>query len=270
MKTFKELFGTDKPIIALLHMRELPGDPGYPEGRSIEDVVRKAREELIALQDGGVDAILFSNEFSYPYLDELDAVTPASMAYVIGRLKDDIRIPFGVHAISDPMATLELAAAVQAQFVRGVFAGGFVGEGGIRSKDAGRFVRRQKALRLDDLLMFYMINAESDGDLSGRPLDVIAKATVFKCHPQGLCMSGIHAGLEAGSSDLQKIRDAVPGTPVLSNTGTKKENVIEKLQHCNGAFVGTAFKKDGKFENFVEYARVKEFMDIVRAYRGES
>ena len=118
--------------------------------------------------------------------------------------------------------------------------------------------------------MFYMINAESDGDLSGRPLDVIAKATVFKCHPQGLCMSGIHAGLEAGSSDLQKIRDAVPGTPVLSNTGTKKENVIEKLQHCDGAFVGTAFKKDGKFENFVEYARVKEFMDIVRAYRGES
>ena len=136
MKTFKELFGTDKPIIALLHMRELPGDPGYPEGRSIEDVVRKAREELIALQDGGVDAILFSNEFSYPYLDELDAVTPASMAYVIGRLKDDIRIPFGVHAISDPLATLGLAAAVQAQFVRGVFAGGFVGEGGIRSKDA--------------------------------------------------------------------------------------------------------------------------------------
>ena len=55
-----------------------------------------------------------------------------------------------------------------------------------------------------------------------------------------------------------------------SNTGTKKENVIEKLQHCDGAFVGTAFKKDGKFENFVEYARVKEFMDIVRAYRGES
>lgn len=268
MQTIKELFGTFKPIIALLHLRELPGDPGYPKGRKIDDIVDYAHQELIALQDGGVDGILFSNEFSFPYLDNLEAVTTAAMAYIIGRIKADIRVPFGVHAISDPMATIQLAAAVEARFVRSVFAGGFVGEGGIRSKNVGEYIRKQKELRLDDLMMFYMINAESDGDLSGRPLEVTAKATVFKCHPHGLCMSGIHAGCDADNSELQRIRDAVPGTPVLSNTGTKKENVAEKLKYCDGAFVGTAFKKDGKFENFVEYERVKEFMEVVHACRG--
>lgn len=210
MQTIKELFGTSKPIIALLHLRELPGDPGYPRGEKIEHQAERARKELRALQDGGVDGILFSNEFSYPYMDELRHVTTAAMGYIIGRLKEEIRIPFGVHAISDPMATIELAAAVEAQFVRGVFAGGYVGEGGIRSKNAGEYVRRKMALGLDDLMMFYMINAESDGDLSGRDLEVTAKATVFKCHPQGVCMSGIHAGLDADTGDLQKIRDAVP------------------------------------------------------------
>ena len=270
MRTIKELFGTSKPIIALLHFRELPGDPGYPNGGELEELVEHARRELIALQDGGVDGILFSNEFSFPYLDKLETVTTAAMGYIIGRIKNDIRIPFGVHAISDPLATIDLAAAVGAQFVRGVFSGGYVGEAGIRSKEVGQVVRRKKALGLDDLMMFYMINAESDGDLSQRSLDVIAKATVFKCHPEGICMSGIHAGHDADTSLLQEIRDAVPGTPVFSNTGTRKENVAEKLQYCDGAFVGTAFKKDGKFENFVDYERVRAFMDEARSARGDA
>ena len=270
MKTIKELFGTSKPIIALLHIRELPGDPGYPKSGDLEQVVQSARQELCALQEGGVDGILFSNEFSFPYLDHLEPVTTAAMAYIIGRLRGEIRIPFGVHAISDPDATVDLAAAVGAQFIRGVFAGGYVGEAGIRSKDAGRYVRRKQRLGLDDLMMFYMINAESDGDLSGRSLEVTAKATVFKCRPQGLCMSGIHAGEDADSTLLQRIRQAVPGVPVFSNTGTRKENVSEKLKYCDGAFVGTAFKKEGRFENYVEFDRVKEFMDLVRSVRAEN
>lgn len=269
MKTIKEVFKTSKPIIALLHIRELPGDANYPRDCSMEEVVRLAREELIALQDGGVDGILFSNEFSMPYQDKLNHVTTAAMAYVIGRLKPDIKLPYGVHAISDPLATIDLAAAVEAQFVRQVFTGGYVGEAGIRTRDSAMYARRKRELDMDDLLMFYMINAESDADLSGRSLDVIAKATVFKCKPDGLCMSGIHAGYDADSSFLQEIRNAVPNTPVFSNTGTKKENVVEKLQHCDGAFVGTTFKKNGKFEEFVDYERVKEFMDLVRACRGD-
>ncbi|MCI8464331.1 MAG: BtpA/SgcQ family protein [Lachnospiraceae bacterium] len=269
MQTIRELFGTSKPIIALLHLRELPGDPGYVRGDRIEHQTELARKELLALQEGGVDAILFSNEFSYPYMDELSHVTTASMAYIIGRLKEEIRIPFGVHAISDPMATIELAAAVDAQFVRSVFAGGYVGESGIRSKNAGGYVRRKMELGLDDLMMFYMINAESDGDLSGRELEVIAKATVFKCHPEGICMSGIHAGLEADTDDLRRIRAAVPGTPVFSNTGTRKENVADKLAACDGAFVGTAFKKNGEFLNFVDGELVKEFMETVRRHRKD-
>ena len=127
MLTFKELFGTTKPIIALLHLRELPGDPGYDAKGGLEALTEAARRELLALQKGGVDAVLFSNEFSFPYMDHLDTVTTAAMGYIIGRLKNDIAVPFGVHAISDPMATVDLAAAVGAQFVRGVFSGGYVG-----------------------------------------------------------------------------------------------------------------------------------------------
>ena len=268
MKTIKEVFGTSKPIIALLHFRELPGDAHFPRGGSMDAVTEQARTELKALQDGGVDGVLFSNEFSMPYQDRLTHVTTAAMAYIIGRLKDDITVPYGVHAISDPLATIDLAAAVGAQFVRHVFTGGYSGETGLRVRDPSVYTRRKRELDLDDLLMFYMINAESDGDLSGRSMDVIAKATVFKCRPDGICMSGLHAGHAADTGFLDKIREAVPGTAVFSNTGTNRENVAEKLRHCDGAFVGTTFKKDGVFENYVDGARVKAFMDEVRAFRG--
>ncbi|MFO7781909.1 MAG: BtpA/SgcQ family protein, partial [Spirochaetia bacterium] len=63
----EELFGTKKPIIAMCHLDALPGDPGYDTKGGMEHVVEAARTDLRALQDGGVDAVMFSNEFSLPY-----------------------------------------------------------------------------------------------------------------------------------------------------------------------------------------------------------
>lgn len=266
-KTIKEVFGTEQPIIALLHLRALPGDPDYPHGGKMADVIAEARKDLHALQNGGVDGILISNEFSLPYLDHCEMVTPAAMAYIIGVLKDEITVPFGVHVISDADATIELAAAVEAEFVRSVFSGAYVSEIGIRNRNVAETIRRKKALELDDLLMFYMINAESDGDLSGRDIATIAKALNFKCHPDAMCVSGIQAGHGVDSALLEIMKTAVPDMPVYANTGCKAENIAEKLTYCDGAFVGTSFKTDGKFENGVDEARVKEFMDIVKSVR---
>ena len=56
-----------------------------------------ARRDLHALQNGGVDGVMFSNEFSLPYLTKVEPVTVAAMANVIGELKKEITIPYGVN-----------------------------------------------------------------------------------------------------------------------------------------------------------------------------
>lgn len=61
------LFGTEKPIIGLLHLRPLPGDPLYYPGGSVAKVADAAKRDLEALQAGGIDGILITNEFSLPY-----------------------------------------------------------------------------------------------------------------------------------------------------------------------------------------------------------
>ena len=93
-KWLKDLFGTEKPIIAMCHLNAFPGDPGFNPTTGINQVIDFARKDLIALQNGGVDAVMFSNEFSLPYLTRVETITVASMARVIGELLNEIKIPF--------------------------------------------------------------------------------------------------------------------------------------------------------------------------------
>ena len=59
-----ELFKTSKPIIGLLHLDPLPGDPFF-EG-SMEQVVENAKKNLEAMKKGGIVAIFITNEYSGP------------------------------------------------------------------------------------------------------------------------------------------------------------------------------------------------------------
>ena len=82
MSWLKEVIGTEKAIISMLHLQAMPGDPYYNKEKGIKWVVEKAREDLDALQEGGVDAIMFSNEYSLPYLTEVKRETVAAMGRI--------------------------------------------------------------------------------------------------------------------------------------------------------------------------------------------
>lgn len=263
----EELFHTKKPIISMLHLDALPGDPMYMQGSGMEAIVAHAREDLRALQAGGVDGILFSNEFSLPYERKMSFVTPAAMARVIGELMSEIKVPFGVDCISDGLATLELAAAVGADFVRGTFCGVYVGDGGLYDNDFSKLLRRKAALPLSKLRMLYFINPESDRNLDTRPLADIAKSTIFKAHPDGLCISASAAGQDVDDQLIDQVKTAAPDVVVLCNTGCRKDTIIKKLSTADAAVVGTTFKINGEFSARVDQDRVEEFMKVVKAFR---
>lgn len=265
----KKMFGYEKPVIALLHLNAFPGDPLFKRGDSMRKAVEDARKDLHALQDGGVDGILFSNEFSLPYQTHVDFIAPAAMARIIGELMPEIRVPFGIDCESDPMAAVDLAAAVDANFVRGLFTGAYVGDGGFTVPDVAAVLRRKKALGLDDCRLLYFLNNESDEYVAPRDVISIAKSILFCARPDAYCLMGFHAGQEADSNSIMEIRRAVPDVPVFSGTGCKAHNIIQKLEASDGACVGTTFKVDGKFDNHIDPERVKEFMAQVAVFRRE-
>lgn len=267
------IFHVKKPIIAMLHLDPLPGDPRWYCSNTMENVVQHALQDLKSLQNGGVDGILISNEFSLPYQRHMNFVTPAAMAYVVGRLREHIRVPFGVDCISDGEATIELAAAVGADFVRGTFCGVYVGDGGLYNNDFSALLRRKAALHLHNLKMLYFINPESDRNLDTRPLADIAKSTIFKAHPDGLCISANAAGQDVDDDLIHSVKESNPEVVVLCNTGCRPDTIARKLRFADAAVVGTYFKEGGKLENAclenlrVDENRVKKFMTEVRSFR---
>jgi membrane complex biogenesis BtpA family protein len=267
MSWLEELFKVKKPVIAMCHLQALPGDPRYDHQKGMSWVIEKASADLLALQKGGVDAVMFSNEFSLPYLTRVEPVTYAAMARIIGELKKDITVPHGVNVLWDPAASIDLAMAVDAYFVREIFTGVYASDFGLWNTNCGEVIRHQYRLGAQHIKLLFNIVPEAAMYLGSRKIEDIARSTVFNNLPDALCVSGLTAGSETDSSTLKTVKDAAGDTPVFANTGVRLSNIDKQLSIADGAVTGTTFKRDGAFFNPVDESRVKEFMDKVKEFR---
>jgi membrane complex biogenesis BtpA family protein len=166
----------------------------------------------------------------------------------------------------DPLASIDLAAATGARFIREIITGVYASDFGLWNTNVGATVRHKMALA-PDLKMLYNIVPEAASYLGNRNIVDIAKSTVFNNRPDALCVSGLTAGAETDTQILSSVKKAVPDTIVLCNTGCRLENVGRQLAVSDGAVVGSTFKVDGNFDNLVDPARVKAFMDKVKSIR---
>ena len=267
MNRFAALFGSSRPVIAMVHFGALPGAPLHGETGGMEELVEAARADLTALQDAGFDAVMFGNENDRPYELRVDAASTASMAYVIGRLKSDITVPFGVNVLWDPVASVTLAAATGAGFVREIFTGHYASDMGEWSPNAAEALRCRDRLGRGDLALLFNISAEFAHSLDRRPLAERARSTVFSSIPDAVLVSGPITGQAADLDEVKAVKAAVPDTPVLVNTGVTKDTVGAVLEAADGCIVGTALKTDGVTWNPVDPGRAREFMDCARAAR---
>ncbi|RYH06998.1 BtpA/SgcQ family protein [Tropicimonas sp. IMCC6043] len=270
MKKFERVFATARPVIGMVHLGALPGAPLYDPEAGLEGLVEAARADLEALQTARIDAVMFGNENDRPYEFSADIASTATMAYVIGRLREEITVPFGVNVLWDPMSTVALAAATGAAFVREIFTGAYASDMGIWSPDAGAAMRYRNRLGRDDCLMLYNVSAEFADSLDRRTLPDRARSAVFSSVPDAVLVSGQITGEAAALSDLEAVKAVLPETPVLANTGVRHDTVSEVLSVADGCVVGSALKVDGNTWNPVDPERVIDFMARARAARGET
>jgi len=263
----KEIIGTEKPIIAMCHFKALPGDPYYDADSGMSRVIELARKDLISLQKGGVDSVMFSNEGSLPYLTKVESITTASMARIIGELLSDIHVPFGVNVLWDPNASIDLAVATGALFVREIFTGVYASDFGLWNTNVGEIIRHRQAVHGSHIKILFNIVPESAIYIGDRNIEDIAKSTVFNSQPDALCVSGIIAGQETSVSIIKRVKHAVPGTLVFANTGVSVSNLVDQLEVADGAVVGSTFKRDGYIWNEVDESRVRTFMNKVLEIR---
>ena len=268
MGNFKEVFGVGKPVIGMVHLGALPGAPLHDAGAGLAGLLAGALADLRALQKAGFDAIMFGNENDRPYEFKVDAASTATMAFVLGQLRSEITVPFGVNVLWDPMSTVALAAATGAQFVREIFTGAYASDMGTWTPDAGAAMRYRNRLGRSDLAMLYNVSAEFADSLDRRTLPDRARSAVFSSVPDAVLVSGQITGEAAAMSDLEAVKRVLPATPVMANTGVKHGTIADVLRVADGCVVGSALKVDGNTWNAVDPARAEDFMALARAARG--
>lgn len=262
----KKIFKKDKVVIGMVHFPPLPGTPLYEEGNGIEKIIERVKHDLVNLQEGGIDAVMFCNENDRPYKFHADYATVATMARVIGEIMEEIKVPFGIDVLWDPTAALALAKATGANFIREVLTGTYVSDMGLWNTSAGDVYRYRKLLDANEIAVFFNISAEFAYNLDRRPIEEIAKSVAFSSLADVILVSGPMTGVPPTPEMLRKVKENI-NIPVFVNTGVNINNVSELLEFADGVIVGTALKKDGITWNPVDKERVKSFMEKVEKLR---
>ncbi|HEV2257063.1 MAG TPA: BtpA/SgcQ family protein [Streptosporangiaceae bacterium] len=254
------LFGTGKPVIAMLHARALPGRPRHDPAHNLEPILDALARDLDALQTAGVDGLLFCNEADLPYRLETGPETAAAMAALAGELSKKIHVPFGIDIVWDPVASLAVARATGACFVREVFTGTYESDLGLMQPAAGPGQR--------DVAVFANITPEFASPLGHRTTPERARGAAC-LGADALLITGPITGLPTSIEELRTVKAAVPGTPVLASTGVTAGTVKRTLEAADGVIVGTHLKRDGVTWNPVDPARAAAFMAAATRAKAE-
>jgi membrane complex biogenesis BtpA family protein len=259
-------FGTAKPVIAMLHFPGLPGRPRHDRAAGRAHLVDVVGRDLQTLQAAGVNGLLFCNENDIPYQLAVGPEIPAAMAAVIGELRSDIRLPFGVNILWDARASLALARATGATFIREVLTGVYESDLGMIAPAIGDLAGYRTAIGADDVAFFDNISPEFSSAVGNRTIADRARGAAF-LGMDAILISGPAAGVPFAMSDLSAAKDAAPEMAIVANTGVRAERIAEIFKVADGAIVGTSLKVDGITWNPVDPARAGRLMDAARATR---
>lgn len=269
----KMIFPLPKPIIAMVHLRPLPGSPLH-DRRScdFDKVLAIAVEEAKVLEEAGVDGLQVENIWDYPYQkgDEIGHEVTAALAVATAKVRESVSIPVGVNChLNGGVQALAAAVAGGARWIR-VFewVNAYISQVGYVESVAARLARYRKALEATDVMFMCDVNVKHGSHfiISDRPVFEQARDAEIQ-GADALIVTGFETGTPPNAENIKKCMDCV-SLPVLLGSGVTRENARELMSIADGAIVGSYFKTNNDWKMPVEAARAKAFMDEMRTIRG--
>lgn len=258
------MFGSQKPVIGVIH---LPPLPGYENSPGIDAVVEKALADLRALESGPVDGVLVENEHDKPHRVASASETTAAMTRVTRELVDAARsCAVGVEILlNDPEASLAVALAAGARFIRTDY---FVDpmerpeHGGAMHIDPEGLMAYRAKIGADKILVLADIQVKYARMLEQRSLRDSAK--LARRHgADAIVVTGTVTGEPPRVEELEQARSGASDVPVLIGSGLDRSNARALLDACDGAIVGTSLKTGEDIDS----AKVRELLDERRLCR---
>ncbi|SMO44713.1 BtpA/SgcQ family protein [Halorubrum cibi] len=266
---FDATFGTDAPVIGMIHLPALPGAPGAPDDGAVamDAAVDRAVDDARKLESGGVDGLMIENFGDAPfYPDDVPKHTVAATTRAATAVASAVELPIGINVLrNDAEAAVSVAAAVGAAYVRvNVHTGARVTDQGIVEGRAHETVRLRERLGVD-IGIFADTDVKHSAPLT--PAEYSAESFADTAE-RGLADAVIASGSGTGHAVDGDALEAVVAererhgldTPVLVGSGVRPDTVGDLLGVADGVIVGTALKEGGETTAPVDPDRVAELV----------
>ncbi len=259
----RDIFANKKTILGCVHLPPMPGTPYY-KGMSVAQMEDWALHDARCLVEAGFDGFVFANEGDRPYTAPVGPEIAAIYTRIVRTVVNRYPLPFGVGVLVDPLATLGVAKAVGADFVRIYLSGVFAGVFGLHAHNPYEILSYRQKIGAEDIAVFLNITPHAGTSLDTRPVAEIVDSLFLVFEPDVLLVPGPRAGLPPDKDIVRQLRARFPGRRLVVSSGVSADNVRDYLDAVDGLIVGTALKQDGILWNPVAPERAKRFIDAVR------
>ncbi len=269
-----EIFKVNKPIIGMVHLRPLPGSPGYDRSiMGMKEIIRIALEEARILEDNGVDGVQVENIWDFPYLkgEKIGPETAAALGVVAARVGEAVGIPVGVDChLNGGRIALAAAIASGARWIR-VFewVNAYISHAGLTEGIGGELARYRHSLRADEIKFMCDVNVKHGSHfiISDRTIEEQAQDAESE-GAEILIVTGFETGKAPTPEKVKRFSESVKA-PVIIGSGLTEDNAPELLSFADGAIVGSFFKEGNDWKNPVDGKRVGSFMKKIHSLRRE-
>lgn len=271
MNKFKKIFNKEKGIvIGALHFPPLLGFSEFP---GFEIAQENAIKDLKAFEEGGVDAIIFENNYDIPHIEFVGPEIGASMLLLGEEIKKATTLPVGISVLwNDYKTALSIAKVLNLQFIRvPVFVDTVKTSYGVIEGNFEEIIKFRKQIQAEDVALFTDIHVKHAEILSTHTIIESAQLAI-KEGSDGLIITGKWTGDAPDLGEIKQVRGAISDFPIICGSGVDSKNIHELFAYASGAIVSTSLKegvnKQGEinvkgYEQRISEERVVELMKSI-------
>ncbi len=241
-RKFNKIFNNkEKVIIGAVHLPPLLSYPDFP---GFDVALKNAIFDLNAFEKGGVDGIIFENNYDIPHKTFVDAATISSMTFIGERLKKATQLPMGISVLwNDYYTALSIAKILDLQFIRvPVFVDKIETSCGIIEGCPEDVIKFRKSINGEDIALFTDIHVKHAKLLSKKDLIESAKESI-KNYSDAVIITGKWTGDAPSIKEIESLRKSIKDFPILIGSGIDNHNAKKIFNIANGAIVSTSLKK---------------------------
>ncbi len=275
---FTSIFKVKKPVVGMLHIDDLLGTPNY---QGIDYLIQRAKADIRALQDGGIDGILIENWKEDSICEFVSTETAVSFTKVVCEIVKDITVPFGINVLNnDYKLALSLAKLVNASYIQldvlvdhvksnfthSPIASKNPFEINVDPKDIQEYAAKINA---QNIPVFCFVQPKHYLMLEeGKDIQLSVKQAI------DAGVSAVLVTKETGTAPtidlIKRAKEAAGEIAVGIGSGFSQENAKEYLSVSDFAVVGTSIKQNQDTDKPVDPQRVKGLMTVVKEIRRHS